>query len=102
MVHVIGPDPRLQRVYFCLIELNAAICAAAFGNRFRQKGNRRVNPLVFGIVAEAHDFQALFLIGLTRRDIAAFDITARTGDVRAISGADARLPFDAVPVPHEP
>ena len=102
MVHVIGPDPRLQRVYFCLIKLNAAISATAFGNGFCQKGNRRVNPLVFGIIAEAHDFQALFLVGLTRGHIAAFDITARTGDMRAISGAQARLAFDAVPVPGQP
>ena len=93
---------RLQRVYFCLIELHAAICATAFGNRFGQKRNRRVNALVFGIIAEAYDFQALFLVGLTRGHIAAFDIAARTGDVRAISGAEARLPFDAVPIPHEP
>ena len=102
MVHVIGPDPRLQRVYFCLIELNAAICAAAFGNGFCQKGNGRVDALVFGIVAEAHDFQALFLIGLTRCHVATFDIAARTGYMRPISGAQARLAFDAVPVPGQP
>jgi hypothetical protein len=95
------PRADLKRVDLRLVQLHAAKSAAPFGNGFCQKRHRCCDPFVFGIVGKSDQRHARFFVGFARRHIAAFDVAARAGDMRAIGRADARLALDATPVPHE-
>lgn len=93
---------ELKRFHLGFVQLHAPESTAPFGNGFGEKQYRCSDPLVFWIVGKANHFHACFFVRFARRHIAALDITARTGDVRTISRANAGLTFDAVPIPGQP
>ena len=90
-----GGVDRLKLFDFRVVQLHTTERAAPFGHGFGKERHRRGHAFVFGIVRKAYDLHARFLVGFARRQIAAFDIAARAGDMRAIGRADASLALDA-------